>query len=114
MRMNCTGFLGLLIKKEEYKMIKVITKKIVNEGMIESVVKLYGELVNASRNEKGCIEYELYQDKKDSYILVVVEEWESDEALKNHKDSEHFKRIVPMIGKLTSSKVDSNVYKKIF
>lgn len=94
-------------------MIKVIAKKLANEGQLEKVINLYEELAEASRKEKGCIKYELYQDEKDSNVLAVIEEWESKAALDKHKNSEHFVKIVPMIGNLTSKKVDINTYIKL-
>lgn len=94
-------------------MIKVIAKKLVNEGQLQKVINLYEELAESSRKEEGCIKYELYQDDKDCNVLAVIEEWESNDALAKHKNSEHFVRIVPMIGNLTSKKVDMNTYKKL-
>lgn len=94
-------------------MIKVVAKKIVNEGKVEEVIKLYEELVQATRKEEGCIKYELYQDEKDSRILAVIEEWESKYVLDKHMKTEHFTRIVPMIGEFTSNKTDINIYNKL-
>ncbi len=94
-------------------MVKVVAKKHVNEGKVEEVVKLYEELVKASRREEGCIKYELYQDEQDSSILAVIEEWDSKNVLEKHMNSEHFTRIVPMIAELTSKKSDINIYNKL-
>lgn len=94
-------------------MIKVVAKKLIQEGKVEEVIKLYKELVEASRKEEGCIKYELYEDEKDSRILAVIEEWESKDALDKHMNSEHFTRLVPMIGELTEKKLDMNIYNKL-
>ncbi len=93
-------------------MIKVVAKKLVKEGKLEEVVSLYDQLVQATRKEKGCIKYELYQDDKESRILAVIEEWESKEALDKHMKTEHFTRIVPMIGELTE-KAEINIYNRL-
>ncbi|MFL0245968.1 putative quinol monooxygenase [Candidatus Clostridium stratigraminis] len=94
-------------------MIKVVARKLVNEGKIEEVKALYEQLVEASRKEEGCIKYELYQDESDPRVLAVIEEWESKDALNKHKKSEHYTTLVPMIGKLTANKPDMNIYNKI-
>lgn len=94
-------------------MIKVVARKLVNEGKIEEVKALYEQLVEESRKEKGCIKYELYQDESDPQVLAVIEEWESKDALNKHKKSEHYTTLVPMIGKLTANKPDINIYNKI-
>lgn len=93
-------------------MIKVVAKKHVNDGKFQEVINLYEELVQASRKEEGCIKYELYQDVTDASVVAVIEEWADKNALDKHMNSEHFTRIVPMIGKLTV-KIDMNVYNKI-
>lgn len=94
-------------------MIKVVAKKFVNEGKVEEVIKLYEELVQETRKEEGCIKYELYQDETEPRILAVIEEWENKDALNKHMNSEHFTRIVPMIGELTEKKKDLNIYNKL-
>lgn len=94
-------------------MIKLIAKKLIREGKVEEVIKLYKELGRSSKIEEGCIKYELYQDEKDFRILAVVEEWENKDALNKHTTSEHFNRIVPMISELTEKKLDMNLYNKL-
>lgn len=94
-------------------MIKVVAKNSVDEDKIEEYLKLCKELVEETRKEEGCIKYEMYQDEKDPTILTIIEEWESKEALDKHMISEHFTRIVPMLGKFRTKKSDVNVYKKL-
>lgn len=81
-------------------MIKIVVKKKIKEGKIDEAIKLYGELVSASQKEEGCIHYNLYQDNDDENVLLIIEEWESQEALEKHNATEHFTRLVPMIAEL--------------
>ena len=94
-------------------MIKVVAKNFVEEDKIKEYVKLCKELVQATRKEEGCIKYEMYQDEKDSTILTMIEEWECREDLDKHMNSEHFTRIVPMLGKFRTKESDLNIYNKI-
>lgn len=93
--------------------MKLVVKKLIKEGKVEEVIKLYKELVDLSRKEEGCIAYELYQDEKDSRVLAVIEEWQSKDVLDKHTNSHHFTRLVPMISELTEKKLDMNVYNKL-
>lgn len=93
--------------------MKLIVKKLIKEGKVDEAIKLYGELVQFSRKEEGCIEYGLYQDSKDVRILIIIEEWENKEVLDKHSNSEHFKRLVPMIGELTEKMLDMSRYNKL-
>lgn len=78
-------------------MIKVIAKSIIKDGELEKVINLYDELVQKTRQEDGCISYELFQDINNENIVTIVEQWESEEHLEAHKKTEHFTRIVPQI-----------------
>jgi len=94
-------------------MIKVVAKNFVKPEKTDEAVLLLKKLVEETVKEKGCIKYELFVDVKDYSILTIIEEWESQEDLNNHMASEHFKRIVPLLGKLMVKTGEINVYEKI-
>ncbi len=94
-------------------MIKVVAKNFIKKDKIEEVLEHIKELVAITVKEEGCIKYEIYQDEKDKSILTMIEEWESKEALNNHMASEHFKRIVPIIGAFAEKAGEINLYKKV-
>ena len=58
-------------------MIKVVAKFFPKEKKIDRVIELARELVEKTVLEEGCIKYEMYQDKKDPKVLLMLEEWES-------------------------------------
>lgn len=47
-------------------------------------------LIDSIRNEKGCISYRLYQDIENENDLILVDEWETQEDLDNHLQSDCF------------------------
>jgi quinol monooxygenase YgiN len=94
-------------------MVKLVVKNLVEEDKFEEYTKLFEELAKETRKEDGCIKYELYQDEKDSKILTMIEEWENKEVLDKHMNSEHFIRIVPMLGELRTKLLDRNLYNKL-
>ncbi|WP_315082071.1 putative quinol monooxygenase [uncultured Clostridium sp.] len=94
-------------------MIKVVAKNFAKQDKMNEIIELYKELVEMTRKEEGCIKYEMYQDEQDARILTMIEEWENRQALDKHLKSEHFTRIVPMLGKLMSKETDMNVYNKL-
>jgi len=93
-------------------MIKVVAKNFLKEGTKEEVLKIFKELVEKTVEEKGCIKYEVFEDLKNSNILSMIEEWESMEDLTAHMNSEHFKRLVPVLGKFMEKEGEINLYKK--
>jgi quinol monooxygenase YgiN len=94
-------------------MIKVVAKNKVMKDKIDVVINLYKELVIATRKEDGCIIYELYQDETDSSVLTMIEEWVDKDSLDKHMNTEHFKRIVPMVGEFVLEN-GLNIYNKVF
>ena len=93
-------------------MIKVVSKGVFYEDKTEEALKLYEELVEKSRKEDGCISYYLFRDIENKSILTMIEEWESQDALNKHRETEHFKRLVPLIGMLRESK-ELNIYELV-
>ncbi|WMW22822.1 putative quinol monooxygenase [Methanolobus mangrovi] len=93
--------------------IKVVAKHYVKPEKIEDYIGLSKELVKETLKEEGCIEYGLYQDLKNPLILTMIEEWEDNNSLGRHFNSEHFKEIVPLMANLCEKETEINVYNKI-
>lgn len=55
------------------------------------------ELTEYSLHDGGCLQYDVYASQTNSDRLMIVETWESEEALKAHSESDHYKRLVPRL-----------------
>lgn len=84
-------------------MLKVIAEDFIKTEAIETVMPLYRELVEATKQEPLCISYDLYVDQKNPGHFVFIEEWPDQQALDIHCASEHFKRLVPLINSYKKS-----------
>ncbi len=62
-------------------------------------------LVEPTRNEKGCVDYTFYLDNDDANILMLYENWESEEDLQAHMNTERFKDTFKGIESLFELKV---------
>lgn len=60
------------------------------------------ELVEFSLRDKGCIDYDFFASKINNDRYLIYETWESEDDLKLHMESEHFRRIVPELEKLAT------------
>lgn len=78
-------------------MLKVIAQDFIKAEFIDTVMPLYAELVEKTRQEELCIAYDLFIDQKDPGHFIFVEEWPDRAALDAHCRSEHFVRLVPLI-----------------
>lgn len=72
-------------------MIYVIATLTVKPEMKAELFSSAKDCIVATRQEKGCISYELFESTLDSKKLVFVEEWESPECLPLHSKSDHMK-----------------------
>lgn len=95
-------------------MIKVVAKSYAKGDKLDRILELSKEMVETTVKEEGCIKYELCQDVKDPKIIIILEEWENEEALNKHIASEHFKRIIPQLNELREKASDINICKKLF
>jgi len=95
-------------------MIKVVAKSFAKPDKLDKILELSAEMVEKTVKEEGCIKYELFQDIKAPEVIVIIEEWESEEALRRHMASEHFRRIVPQLNELREKPSEVNILKKLF
>ena len=60
----------------------------------EFVARLKSEgILDAIRNEEGCIKYDLYYADADPNVLLLMEEWRSKEDQALHRTLEHMARF---------------------
>lgn len=93
-------------------MIKIVAKNILKEGKKAEFIKTAEELIQKSRAEEGNISYSLFEEVNNENIVAFIEEWKDLKAIEFHNNTEHFKRIVPMLGELRE-KSEVNLYKEI-
>ena len=96
-----------------YNMITIVAKHVILDDQISAYKNLAKELIIETRNEPGCIEYDLFEDTSNENILTFIEEWEDEDAIKNHFNSQHFKSILPKMKPLLASETEVNIYKNV-
>lgn len=78
-------------------MLKLIAEDFIQIDKIDLVLPLYQELTDKTKQEQGCIAYDLYHDLRNTGHFVFIEEWIDRAALDAHVQSAHFQRLVPLI-----------------
>jgi len=94
-------------------MITITAKSTIKPGKKKEYLVLAKELVEASRKEKGCLSYNLYEDIENPGVFIVIEEWENKEDIQRHNISKHFTEIIPRLAELREGKPEINQYKQI-
>jgi quinol monooxygenase YgiN len=82
-------------EQTETKMIRLNVFVTVAPEYLDEVVASLNELAAASRAEKGCKGYDIFQNTVDPYSLIIVETWADDAALSAHQQTAHYTTILP-------------------
>ncbi|TDQ09480.1 putative quinol monooxygenase [Pedobacter metabolipauper] len=76
------------------KPIYAFAKWRVKEGQLDTVLNLLTEVVKKSTGEEGNLFYKVHQSNSDANTLILFEGYNDEEALEEHRNSEHFQKIV--------------------
>ena len=85
--------------------LTVVAKVVAKADSVKDVKTELLKLIEPTRKEDGCIEYNLQQDNEDPAVFIFYETWESFACLEKHMNSDHFKRYVNAVGSLIEDKV---------
>ena len=69
--------------------LPMIVKFYVKDGKVDEVKNELLKILEPTRNEEGCLLYELHQDLNNPNIFVFYEIWETVEAWKAHDTNPH-------------------------
>lgn len=59
-------------------------------GQTEAVEAGLRQLVEASRQESGCLQYDLHRQLEQPELFVMIEQWRDDAALDAHRNEPHY------------------------
>ena len=76
-------------------MIVLLAKSTVQEGKQQEFISVAEKLVKATREEPGCVYYDLVQENETTFLFV--EKYLDEDAVEFHKNSVHFQIFVPML-----------------
>jgi quinol monooxygenase YgiN len=85
------GALSCKKTRKETSVIYVIAELRVKPGTADKAIAAARLSCAETVKENGCISYDIHQSVTDASRLVLVERWESPEALKRHMETPHFK-----------------------
>ncbi|CAF0853904.1 unnamed protein product [Didymodactylos carnosus] len=78
---------------------------------VSQVKQTLQELIDETRKSEGCIKYELFQNINDKHQLTFIEQWESEETLDKHTQSEYLKAAQDKIKDALTKPPDVKRYK---
>jgi len=90
--------------------LRVVARINAKPDKIDEVRELLSALVEQTRQEPGCITYDLLQNRNDPTDFTFVEEWASDSALDSHSISDHIKALAPKLQPIVTEPPDIRIY----
>jgi quinol monooxygenase YgiN len=85
--------------------LTVVARVVAMKDCEEAVKTELLKLIVPTREENGCIEYNLHQDNDDPAVFVFYETWESTACLEAHMNSEHFRSYVATVNCMIEEKI---------
>ena len=64
------------------------------DGQLENLIQALSSLIEPTRREPGCLQYELAQDVKQDNFLIMIEKFTSKQSLADHENQPYVKQFV--------------------
>ncbi|MDR3431950.1 MAG: putative quinol monooxygenase [Rouxiella aceris] len=77
--------------------VRIVAPLTVKPEFVEEVTQTLLTIVAASREELGCLQYDLHREIGSSNSFIFYERWRSEEAVAQHENTEHFKHFVSQL-----------------
>ncbi len=85
----------------------------VKQGTEDEAKRAALAIIDASRAEKGCINYDFHQAIDDSTVFLWHETWTSRQAIEAHGNSAHFKEFSAAVKNITDEPLQVTLTKTV-
>ncbi|QES88130.1 putative quinol monooxygenase [Rhizosphaericola mali] len=79
------------------KTLKIVAKFVVTPETKQTIIDAVLKCQGPSRAEEGNNYYDLTESVEDENVVVILEEWKSQEAIDFHNSTEHFKELIASV-----------------
>ena len=93
--------------------VRVVAHLQAQAGKIQQLQDILAQAIPATRQENGCLQYELCQSTADPSQFTFLEEWENNDCLGAHLSAPSFKKLSGKLADLLAAAPDIRVYKLI-
>lgn len=90
--------------------VRVVARVVALPDKVEELKAVLLALVEPTRQEAGCVQYELLQNSSDPTDFTFVETWASDEELDRHLVSTHLQEAFERVEGLLAAMPDIRRY----
>ena len=79
-------------------------------GVRDEALDLMRQMATSSQEEEGCISYEFYVGLSDPNTLLLLQEWESVDALQGHFETRHMDEFLKLLPQVLDGQVSTRRY----
>jgi quinol monooxygenase YgiN len=90
--------------------VRVVARITAQIDRVDELKSILLNLVGPTRKERGCISYQLLQNKADPADFTFVEEWESEAAIAAHLSTSHVQDAFSKAASLLAAAPDIRSY----
>ena len=76
------------------KPLTIIARIELKKNKVDLVKSELLKLIEPTRKEQGCLQYDLHQDNENPAIFMFYENWENRELWQTHMNNEHLKASI--------------------
>lgn len=91
--------------------VRVVARLVALPDKVEELKAVLLELIEPTRQEAGCIQYELLHNVSEPTDFTFVETWKSDKDLDIHLTSVHIQRALEQVDGLLAALPDIRRYR---
>jgi quinol monooxygenase YgiN len=89
----------------EKSKVVIVARAMVKDGQETAFMDAANVLVEATRQEPGCLFYALYRSPSDPGAFLFYEEYKDEAAFAAHSGSDHFKTFAGTIGEMLAEEL---------
>lgn len=94
-------------------MAKSIAKVKIYKDKIDAFIRAIEKVSVPTRQEAGCEFYELYQLEADETLFYFLEEWKTEDDLKQHLSSTHVAQMIKELDGVVEIEVEPVFWHKV-
>lgn len=79
-------------------MVVLFSKNTLAQGKENNFLEIARKMAEETRKEEGCRFYRLAKDTNEGNVYYFIEAYENEEALEIHRNSDYFRKYVPLLG----------------
>lgn len=88
-------------------MITIVVNVEVNPDKIQEFIEATKKSQEGTLKEKGCLHYEILQDVATSNKFILIEKYESEDAINFHKETPYFQEWRNTVNPITAPRIST-------